>query len=54
MNVGGWVAAAGSEGGTAGAEIFCTVGVEKCWTEGVDTFETVAVEGGCTVAFAER
>ena len=46
MNAVGLAAVAGSEDGTAGVVIFCTVGVEKCWTEGVDAFGTGAFEDG--------
>lgn len=54
VNVVGLPAVVGSEGGATGAEIFCTVGVEKCCVEGVGVFGTVAVEVGCTGAGAER
>ena len=46
MNVVDLTAVAGSEDGATGGLIFCTVGVEKRWTEGVDAFGTGAVEDG--------
>lgn len=53
VNMVGLAAASGSDGAETGAEIFCTVGMEECWTEGVDMFGTAAVEICSTVAFAE-
>lgn len=53
VNVVGLAAVSGSEGGKTGAEIFCTVGMEEGWTEGVDMFGTAAVEICSTAACAE-
>lgn len=53
VNVIGLAAVRSSEGGKTGADIFCTVGVEECWTEGVDELGTAAVEICSTAVFAE-
>ena len=53
VNMVGLAAVSDSEGAETGAEIFCTVGMEGCWAEGVDTFGTAAAEVWSTAALAE-
>lgn len=53
VNVIGLAAVRGSEGSKTGADIFCTVGAEECWNEGVDELGTAAVEICSTAVFAE-
>lgn len=53
VNMVGLVVVSGLDGVEIGVEIFCIVGMEECWIEGVDMFGIVVVEICLIVVFVE-